>query len=580
MATLTTIPTQEGTEIIRVLLAVHADQLTGISDIRGSQSNCTLTGDAVFDGSLAGLTLDGIQPLTIAYGGTAGTHRIRLRHTGGFFSTWRASNAPRLKAAFSQAGDTVVEFTEVVQFGNPLGISIGGGYWNWEVSGLTGLTSLPAGNNNIALVMWIPSAINYSDVSFRATAGSPTATIVPDGVDINRDVAFSATAGSPTATIVPDSASINRDVSFSAIAGSPTASFVPDNVDINRDVAFAATAGIPTATFAPIRETAFSLDTFNIEGLNTPILAFITAGVPENNGTIFRASANGGPLGAVSSDSDLEAQTNQSITRIALGIQGTGNIRLWSNPSTLAWSNFFTVNPDLTVRFQTATAGPFTLTRASQGVSFSNWGTSNTAARTAIDGIAEGDDFIIALAEQNFRDVTFSATAGSPTATFAPERALITTRDVAFSATAGAPTATFAPEEHGITVRDVAFSAQAGSPTATFAPEEHGITVRDVAFSPRGPATQQPPYPLCSPLWLSGTWHSPQLRVHLPLCCPQSMHSSPSVTSPSPRRQGAQQRLSCRRSMASPSVMSRSVRLRAHPPRPWPQSRRSSQSVT
>ena len=80
---------------------------------------------------------------------------------------------------------------------------------------------------------------------------------------------------------------------------------------------------IVTSVFDP----NFNLDRFNKVGLDIFALALITSGTPEGNGTIYRHTDNGGPLGSVTADSDLEVTNDRDITRVALEIQGAGNIR-------------------------------------------------------------------------------------------------------------------------------------------------------------------------------------------------------------------------------------------------------------
>ena len=151
--------------------------------------------------------------------------------------------------------------------------------------------------------------------------------------------------------------------------------------------------GIATLILEPV----FDLDKFNKVGLNIFALAFITAGTPEGNGTVFRVSNN---LGSVSADSDLEVTDNRNITRVAMEPSGAGTIRIWDTPSILTWTNFFATNPTATLRVQFSSIGPaYELTRGRQGGNFSNWSTSNTDARTAIHNArASGQKFILALA--------------------------------------------------------------------------------------------------------------------------------------------------------------------------------------
>ena len=144
----------------------------------------------------------------------------------------------------------------------------------------------------------------------------------------------------------------------------------------------------------------FDLSRFNKVGLDIFALALITSGTPQNDGTIYRHIDNQGPLGSASADSDLEIVTDQSITRIALEIQGAGNIRLWDNPSGLHFSTFTNDNPTVTLRVQFSSAGPaYELTRERQGGNFSSWSTTNSDARTAIHNArVKGQRFILALA--------------------------------------------------------------------------------------------------------------------------------------------------------------------------------------
>ena len=140
------------------------------------------------------------------------------------------------------------------------------------------------------------------------------------------------------------------------------------------------------------------LSDFDTTGLDVPILMLVTSGLvePANGHTIYRDSDNGGPLGALAVGSDAEFQSGQSITRI--GLLGTG-IRIWDTPSGDHLSDVFPSNTDYRLRFQVKGAGPFTLTRGSQGGHFSNWNTSNTEARAAISAaLTEGSKFILAIA--------------------------------------------------------------------------------------------------------------------------------------------------------------------------------------
>ena len=64
MATLTTIPQQPG-EIVRALLTLGAGAGASATNLRGTQSYVTQTGDVAFDG-VPGMTLNGIHPYSPA----------------------------------------------------------------------------------------------------------------------------------------------------------------------------------------------------------------------------------------------------------------------------------------------------------------------------------------------------------------------------------------------------------------------------------------------------------------------------------------------------------------------------------
>ena len=111
-----------------------------------------------------------------------------------------------------------------------------------------------------------------------------------------------------------------------------------------------------------------------------------------------------------------------------------------------------------------------------------------SADRSVVDGIGDGDRFIIALwriPSAVNQDAAFTARAGDPTASIAAQAQAITNRDAAFAARAGNPTATIAGAANPVTDRDTAFSARAGDPTASIAANVQGITNRDAGFTAR-----------------------------------------------------------------------------------------------
>ena len=235
MATLNTIPTQSG-EVIRVLLTLAAGAGTAIDDIRGSNADCTIVGDVTFQ---AGLILDGINP----FSPSGGQGDIRLRRTQGAFRDWRNSpgnNDVELRFAASFDGDTVRDGREG---------SYGGGFWNWELTGLP--TTVEAdGGDTINLVMNVPAAVIVDvDAAIAARAGSPTATAAVDIAPApTLNASLTARAGNPTAVLAAAAAPAPiRDATLIVQAGSPAAvlTVVVDGLAI--DASFSARAGLPTA---------------------------------------------------------------------------------------------------------------------------------------------------------------------------------------------------------------------------------------------------------------------------------------------------------------------------------------------
>ena len=104
MATLTTIPVQSG-EVIRALLTLGAGAGASATNLRGTQSYVTQTGDVAFD-AIPGMELNGIHP----FSPQASQGAVRFRQLGGGFNTWRAlpgNDAVEVRIAISTDGDTV-----------------------------------------------------------------------------------------------------------------------------------------------------------------------------------------------------------------------------------------------------------------------------------------------------------------------------------------------------------------------------------------------------------------------------------------------------------------------------------------
>ena len=143
------------------------------------------------------------------------------------------------------------------------------------------------------------------------------------------------------------------------------------------------------------------LSDFDSSGLEAFALGLIIAGARETNGGNYRAVENGGPLGQLLSGSDFLLQTDQSITRVATRAENnSGQIRMWDQPSALRFDDFFTANPNATLRIRTEITGPtHELESVVQGGNFSIWSSPTAAGRTAVDGIGENDRYILAVAQ-------------------------------------------------------------------------------------------------------------------------------------------------------------------------------------
>ena len=195
MATLTTIPTQAGTEHIRVLLTMGSGTPSGTNalSLRATESYVTQTGDAVF---AANISLDGIAPHGRQL---AGQGDIRLRRTGAtFFSNWRnqQSETPKLLYASSADGDTVREGTEG---------SVGGGYWNWHLLGQSSFVQVATGDT-INLVIYSPPGAAVAVVHDLAAAfalGAPGfSALVGKTEPVIHDGAASFALGAPSFSAV------------------------------------------------------------------------------------------------------------------------------------------------------------------------------------------------------------------------------------------------------------------------------------------------------------------------------------------------------------------------------------------
>ena len=236
----------------------------------------------------------------------------------------------------------------------------------------------------------VPTAGVYFDslpLSVSATAGTPTARADLVAVIIS----ISASAGTPTA----QAALIPPTISLTATTNTPTAkaSLAPPTLSVS------ASAAAPTAR-AYLASLVLTTNDIDITNLDVYALALINTGTPTGaTGTIYNVATN---LGSIDAGGDLTARPGQDITRIGLNPQGSGTVRFWDTPAQASWTNFFGTYPRATLRLQFEIPGPaYELTRGGQGGNFSNWSTSNTAARAAIASArADGKKFIFLLAEE------------------------------------------------------------------------------------------------------------------------------------------------------------------------------------
>ena len=347
--------------------------------------------------------------------------QIRLRRSGdGEFSTY-----------FDNEGSPLYPDArlQILYDGSLIDGSIantGGGFNNWSVANSaqrSKLNAIATGERFVLAILkkitieasvgTIPPAARVALapplVAVDASAGVPTARVYFDSLPLSA----SLTAGTPTARadLVPTILSISASagapiaqatlvppvISIEASAGAPTtkASLVPPTLSAS------ASTAAPTAR-AYLASLVLTTNDIDLTNLDVYALALINTGTPTPNGTVYEDQPNRTPVGSIDAGGDLIARPGQDITRIALNIQGSGNVRFWDNPSEQSWTNFFGTYPRATLRLQFEIPGPaYELTRGGQGSNFSNWSTSNTAARAAIASArANGKKFIFLLAEE------------------------------------------------------------------------------------------------------------------------------------------------------------------------------------
>ena len=296
---------------------------------------------------------------------------------------------------------------------------------------------------------------------FNAISANEELTLtIRDFTPVVPTLSASASAGLPIAR----AALVAAVLSASAITGAPTAqaSLAPPTISIK------ASTGTPSASVDIISRLPFDLSWAAERGRIVYVSAVITAGVPRGNGTVYEDQPGRTPLGSVLAGSDMESQTGQSVTAIALNELFTGNITFWDAPSPLAWSTFFTDNPDVSLWMQFAPRGPiYPFVARGHGGSYSAWATGNLAAQAAVTAArAEGARFAFVLrGAPAVITLSASSTAGVPTAQANLQQPTLST-----VSSAGMPTARV-----NLQGKLLSATASAGVPTATINIEDPGV---------------------------------------------------------------------------------------------------------
>ena len=295
------------------------------------------------------------------------------------------------------------------------------------------------------------------------SAGADITLTIRDKAPVVATLSASASTGVPLAR----AALVAAVLSASAITGVPAAqaSLAPPTISIK------ASAGTPSASANLLPgQLPFDLSWASERGRTVYVSAVVTAGLPRGNGTVYEDQPGRTPLGSVSADSDMESQTGQSVTAIALNELFTGNITFWDAPSPLAWSSFFTDNPDVSLWMQFAPRGPiYPFVARGHGGTYSAWATGDTAAQAAVTAArAEGARFAFVLrGAPAVITLSASSTAGAPTAL-----ADLQQPTLSISASAAAPTA-----RADLRGQLLSATASAGAPTATIDIEEQGVGI-------------------------------------------------------------------------------------------------------
>ena len=280
-------------------------------------------------------------------------------------------------------------------------------------------------------------------------------------------VVATLSASASTGTPIARAALVAAVLSASVMAGVPTAqaSLAPPTISMK------ASAGAPSASANLLPgQLPFDLSWTSEGGRVVYVSAVITAGVPRGNGTVYEDQPGRTPLGSVLAGSDLESQTGQSVTAIALNELFTGNITFWDAPSPLAWSSFFTDNPDVSLWMQFAPRGPiYPFVARGHGGTYSAWATGDLAAQAAVTAArTEGARFAFVLrGAPAVITLSASSTAGTPTA-----RANLQQPTLSISASAAAPTSRAALQGQLLSA-----TASTGVPTASAEIEDPSVGI-------------------------------------------------------------------------------------------------------
>ena len=281
-------------------------------------------------------------------------------------------------------------------------------------------------------------------------------------------------------TPVESAALPNSDAGLDATAGSPTASITPQAIDINSDASFTATAGSPT----------FSITAGSVAMAEQTIQLLGSWGVDNVFGRGW--SPPGGSFPQI--DAALTEGSNRFISNFY--VNSSGRFRLFIEPANFQaniradLSGLFESSGSLELNvglsswlFELAgvdTEEPYSFTPNNVDDAIALY---DALESVDIAGTLVIRDFVPAApAFADDTDASLSAYAGSPTATITPESVAVTNSDAGLDATAGSPTATIEPETVDIN-SDASLSARAGNTTVAITAESSVVDNNDASLS-------------------------------------------------------------------------------------------------